>query len=68
MTGMNNRQFTDGMLLFVTALLLSGTSSFLGHVAFLGDATNLAQGFFDGLSIVACGAAIVLLVRSRRQG
>lgn len=68
MAEMDNKQFTDGMLLFVTALLLSGMSSFLGHVAFLGDATNLAQGFVGGLSIVACGAAIVLLVRSRRQG
>jgi hypothetical protein len=64
---MGDIQFTHGMLAFVTALLLSGVSSFLGHFALFGDATNLAQGFFDGLSVVACGAAIVLLVRSRRR-
>jgi hypothetical protein len=64
---MDNGQFTNGMLLFVTALLLSGVSSFLGHFAIFGGATNMAQGFFDGLCVVACGAAIVLLVRSRRR-
>ncbi|MCL7455094.1 MAG: hypothetical protein M8467_18815, partial [Anaerolineae bacterium] len=58
---------TNGMLCFVTALLLSGVSSFLGHFALLSDATSLGQGFFDGLSVVACAAAIVLLVRSRRR-
>lgn len=63
---MANKSFTDGMLLFVTALLLSGVSSFLEHFAILGTSTNFAQGFFDGLSVVACGAAIVLLIRSRR--
>lgn len=63
---MGNRQFTSGMLWFVTALLLSGVSSFLGHFAVFGSSTNLAQGFFDGLSVVACGAAIALLIRSRR--
>ena len=63
---MANKPFTDGMLLFVTALLLSGVSSFLEHFAILGTSTNFAQGFFDGLSVVACGAAIVLLIRSRR--
>jgi hypothetical protein len=64
---MDDKRFTDGMLWFITALLLSGVSSFLGHFALLGGSTNLAQGFFDGLSVVACGAAIVLLVRSRRR-
>jgi hypothetical protein len=64
---MDNKQFTNGMLCFVTALLLSGLSSFLGHFALLGGSTNLAQGFLDGLSVVACGAAIVLLVRSRHR-
>jgi hypothetical protein len=63
---MDDKRFTSGMLWFVTALLLSGVSSFLGHYALLGDATNLAQGFFDGLSVVACAVAIVLLVRSRQ--
>jgi hypothetical protein len=62
-----DKQFTNGMLWFVMALLLSGVSSFLGHFALFGSSTNLAQGFFDGLSVVACGAAIILLVRSRRQ-
>jgi hypothetical protein len=65
---MNNKQFTNGMICFVTALLLSGLSSFLGHFALFGDVTSLAQGFFDGLCVVACGAAIVLLVRSRQTG
>lgn len=64
---MEDRRFTNGMLWFVTALLFGGLSSFLGHVGLLGEATNLAQGFLDGLSVVACGAAIVLLVRSRRR-
>jgi len=64
---MDEKRFTDGMLWFVTALLLSGVSSFLSHFALFGGSTDLAQGFFDGLSVVACGAAIVLLVRSRRR-
>jgi hypothetical protein len=62
---MDNKQFTNGMLWFVTALLLSGLSSFVGHLTIFGGSTNLVQGFFDGLSVVACGAAIVLLIRSR---
>jgi hypothetical protein len=64
---MVNKPFYDGMLLFVTGLLLSGVSSFLEHFAIFGTSTDFAQGFFDGLSVVACCAAIVLLVRSRRQ-
>ncbi len=64
---MDNKLFVNGMIWLVTALLLSGVSSFLEHFTVFGDATNLAQGFFDGLSVVACGAAIVLLVRSRRR-
>ncbi len=64
---MHNTQFTNGMVCFVTALLLSGVSSCLGPFTLLGDGTNLAQGFFDGLSVVACIAAIVLLVRSQRR-
>ena len=63
---MEDKQFTKGMLWFVTALLLSSMSSFVGHLAIFSGSTNMAQGFFDGLSVVACGAAIVLLVRSRR--
>jgi hypothetical protein len=63
---MDDKRFTNGMLWFVTSLLLAGVSSFAGHFALLGDATNLAQGFCDGLSVVVCGAAIVLLVRSRQ--
>lgn len=65
---MENTKFTNGIIWFVTALFLSGVSSFLGHFALFGDATNVAQGFFDGLSVVACVAAIVLLARSRQRG
>lgn len=64
---MNTRFFTSGMIVLGTALLLSGVSSFLGHLAVFGDSTDLAQGFADGLSVVAYGAAIVLLVRSRQR-
>lgn len=64
---MNDKQFTDVMLWFVAALFLSGASSFLGHFALFGDATNVAQGFFDGLSLVVCVAAIVFLARSRQR-
>ncbi|MBN1138000.1 MAG: hypothetical protein JXM73_15530 [Anaerolineae bacterium] len=64
---MEDRQFTNGIVVFVTALGLSALSSFVGHLALFGDATNFAQGFLDGLSVVACGAAIVLLARSRRR-
>jgi hypothetical protein len=63
----DDKQFTNGIIWFVTGLLLTGVSSFLGHFALFGGSTDLAQGFFDGLSVVACGAAIVRLVRSRRQ-
>ncbi|UCC62448.1 MAG: hypothetical protein JSV36_17025 [Anaerolineae bacterium] len=64
---MDNKPFTNGIVLFVVALLLSSVSSFLGHFSIFGNSTNLAQGFFDGLSVVACCAAIVLLVRSRQR-
>jgi hypothetical protein len=64
---MDDIQYTNGILCFVTTLLLSGVSSFLEYSALLGAATNLAQGLLDGLSVVAGGATIVLLVRSQRQ-
>jgi hypothetical protein len=64
---MNNKLFVNGMIWLGTALLLLAASSFVGHFAVFDDATNLVQGFFDGLSVVACGAAIVLLVRSRQR-
>lgn len=49
------------------ALLLSAIPSFLGHLALFGDSTAFAQGLVDGLSSVACVAAIVLLVRNGQQ-
>jgi hypothetical protein len=64
---MGENHLTNGILWFVTALLLSSMSSFLGRLDLLGSATNLAQGFLDGLSVVACGAPIALLVRSRQR-
>jgi len=47
-------------------MMASVVPAFLEHLSFLGSKANFASGFFDGSSVVAFGAAIFLLVRSRR--
>lgn len=63
---MANKDFINGMLFLVAGLLISSISSFLEHFAILGTSTDLARGFFDGLSVVVYGAAILILIRSRK--
>jgi hypothetical protein len=61
-----NKALTDGLAVLAAGLLASGLSSFLAHFTILGTAADFIRGVFDGLSVVAFGVAIVLLVRSRR--
>jgi hypothetical protein len=60
-----NRAFINGLVVLGLGLLASSASSFLEHFAILGTATEFARGLFDGLSVVAFGVAIFVLVRSR---
>jgi hypothetical protein len=61
----NNRTFVNGLAVLGAGLLASSVSSFLETFTILGNATDSVRGFFDGLSVVAFGVAIVILVRSR---
>lgn len=63
---MDNRAFTNGLVVMGAGLFASSLSSFLEHFAILGTATDFTRGAFDGLSVVALGVAIFLLVRSTR--
>jgi hypothetical protein len=63
---MDNRAFINGLIVLVAGFFSSSIASFLEHFAILGPATNFVMGFFDGLSVVAFGAAIFVLLRGRR--
>jgi hypothetical protein len=62
---MKNQAFVNGFVVLCAGLLASSVSSFLETFNILGTATDLVRGFFDGLSVVAFGVAIVILARSR---
>ena len=62
---MTNRPFVNGLAVLGAGLLASSVSSFLETFPIFGNAPDSARGFFDGLSVVAFGVAIVILVRSR---
>lgn len=63
---MDNHKFINGLIILVAGLFTTSISSFLEHFNVLGTATNFFGGFFDGLSVVAFGAVIFLLIRNRR--
>lgn len=63
---MDSRVLINGLVVLGLGLFASSLSSFLQHFALLGTATDFATGLFDGLSVVAFGVAIFVLVRSRR--
>jgi len=62
---MNNKTFINGFVVLGAGLLASSVSSFLQTFTIFGTATDFVSGVFDGLSVVAFGVAIVILVRSR---
>lgn len=62
---MDNKKFVHGTGALGLGLLASGFSSFLEVAPALGIATEFVRRFFNGLSTVAFGAAIFLLVRSQ---
>ena len=63
---MNNRNFFIGLAVLAAGLFASSISSILEHFALLGPANDLTRGLFDGLSAVAFGVAIFILVRSKQ--
>ena len=62
---MDNRNFINGLAILAVGLFASSISSFLEHFALLGNATDLARGFFDGLAAIVFVVAIFVLVRSK---
>ena len=65
---MECRRLAQGLAVLIAGLLASGLSSFFGHFAVLRAATEFMRGALDGLAVVAFGAAIFVLARSRRPG
>ena len=61
---MNNKNFINGLAILAAGLFASSISSILEHFSLLGNATDLARGFFDGISAVVFIVAIFVLVRS----
>jgi hypothetical protein len=55
------------LVVLATGFMASSLSSFFGHFAISGAATDFVQGLLDGLAVVAFGAATFILVRSRRR-
>jgi len=62
-----NINFTNGLAILAAGLFASSISSLLEHFVILGNATELARGFFDGLSAVAFVVAIFVLARKERS-
>ena len=63
---MGDRNFVNSMVALGAGLFASSISSFLEHFPVLGTATDFTRGLFDGLSTVAFGIAIFLLIRNKR--
>ena len=63
---MGDRNFVNSMVALGAGLFASSISSFLEHFPVLGTATDFTRGLFDGLSAVAFGIAIFLLIRNKR--
>jgi hypothetical protein len=64
---MSKKALTDGYLWFALGLLCSSIVSLLDRFAGVGRMANFARGVLDGLSIVAFGAAIFVLVSERAR-
>jgi len=64
---MSKRAFANGYVWFALGLLCSSIVSLLDHFAGVGRMANFARGLFDGLSIVAFGAAIFVLIAERAR-
>ena len=63
---MDNKNFITGLAVLAAGLFASSISSILEHFAILGSANDFTRGLSDGLSAVAFGIAIFVLVRSNR--
>ncbi len=63
---MRKTSLVHGLAILGAGLFASSVSSFLGHLAILGRATDLVSGVFDGLAAVAFALAIFVLVRGAR--
>jgi hypothetical protein len=57
----------DGYILFALGLFCSSIVSLLDHFAGPGRMADFARGALDGLSVVAFGAAIFILVSQRAR-
>lgn len=64
---MCKKAFANGYVWFALGLLCSSIVSLLDHFAGVGRMANFARGGLDGLSIVAFGAAIFVLVAERAR-
>lgn len=64
---MNNRMLVNGIIVLCLGLFASAVSSFLEYFKILGALTHFTRGVFYGLSAVAFGVAIYLLVQSQRS-
>ncbi len=64
---MPKKAAVDGYIWFALGLLCSSIVSLLDHFAGVGRLANFARGVFDGLSVVAFGAAIFVLVSQRAR-
>lgn len=64
---MFNRTLADGHVWFALGLLFSGISSLLDRFAGVVSVGEFMPGFFDGLAVIAFGAAVFFMMSRVRQ-
>jgi hypothetical protein len=64
---MSEKASVNGYAWLAVGLLLSSIVSLLDHFAGAGPAASFARGILDGLSVVAFGAAVFILVSQTRR-
>ena len=65
---MTKKALADGYVWFALGLLCSSIVSLLDHFAGAGRMADFARGALDGLSVVAFGAALFIMVSKRGKG
>ena len=65
---MSKKTIVDGYVWFALGLLCTSIVSLLDHFAGVGRLADFVRGALDGLSVVAFGAALFILVSKRSKG
>ncbi|MBU7030965.1 MAG: hypothetical protein HXS53_00410 [Theionarchaea archaeon] len=64
---MTDKPLMNGLIVFGLGLLFKSLSSFIERFSLFGTSMDFILGFLDGVSVIAFGLAIFLLIRERKS-